>query len=452
MGAAPPSPPQPPPLPQAQGQTDEPRVPELGAQKLGTKGLEAQELVAQLGARAEVAAEFSPPALDCARFLSSTGLSSVGLSRSGPASPDHANPGTASPAPTSSGPPSSGLAPPGPILDVRSPAEFAQGHIPGATNLPLFSDAERAEIGTLYKQEGRQAAVLKGLSLVGPRLEVLAAALLEAADLGRAEKLAAAPTQEQFAGPVLRIHCWRGGMRSASVAWLARQLDLPVVLLEGGYKAYRRWVLALFERPWPLHLLGGRTGSGKTDLLLALRDRGVAVLDLEGRAHHRGSSFGALGLPPQPSSEHYENLLAADLSSLQGAAQIWLEAESSQVGRCRIPAGLWRQMQAAPALAVQRPLEQRVAQLVAIYGQQDPTALAEATQRIAKRLGPQRTALALEAIAAGDWAAACQPMLDYYDRCYDHDLSSHAVQTVELGDLAAAAAAAMLLERGLVLR
>ena len=439
MGAAPPSPPQPPPLPQAQGQTDEPRVPERGAQKLGTKGLEAQELVAQLGARAEVAAEFSPAALDCARFLSSTGLSSLGPSRSGPASPDHAspdhaNPGTASPAPTSSGPPSSGLAPPGPILDVRSPAEFAQGHIPGATNLPLFSDAERAEIGTLYKQQGRQAAVLKGLSLVGPRLEVLAAALLEAA------------------GPVLRIHCWRGGMRSASVAWLARQLDLPVVLLEGGYKAYRRWVLDLFEQPWPLHLLGGRTGSGKTDLLLALRDRGVAVLDLEGRAHHRGSSFGALGLPPQPSSEHYENLLAADLSSLQGAAQIWLEAESSQVGRCRIPAGLWRQMQAAPALAVQRPLEQRVAQLVAIYGQQDPTALAEATQRIAKRLGPQRTALALEAIAAGDWAAACQPMLDYYDRCYDHDLSSHAVQTVELGDLAAAAAAAMLLERGLVLR
>jgi tRNA 2-selenouridine synthase len=239
-------------------------------------------------------------------------------------------------------------------------------------------------------------------------------------------------------------------MRSGSVAWLAAQLDLPVVLLEGGYKAYRRWVLDLFERPWPLRLLGGRTGTGKTDLLLALRDRGVAVVDLEGRAHHRGSSFGALGLPPQPSSEHYENLLAADLAALDGEQTIWLEAESSQVGRCRIPAGLWRQMQTAPALAVQRPLEQRVAQLVAVYGQQDPAGLAEATQRIAKRLGPQRTALALEAIAAGDWAAACRPMLDYYDRCYDHDLSSHAVQAVELGDLGPAAAARLLLEQGLV--
>jgi len=336
------------------------------------------------------------------------------------------------------------LAQGGPILDVRSPAEFSQGHIPGASNLPLFNDAERAEIGTLYKQEGRQAAVLKGLALVGPRMEGLAAALTAAVPPP------ARSAEPNSAPPPLRIHCWRGGMRSGSVAWLAAQLDLPVVLLEGGYKAYRRWVLDLFERPWPLRLLGGRTGTGKTDLLLALRDRGVAVVDLEGRAHHRGSSFGALGLPPQPSSEHYENLLAADLAALDGEQTIWLEAESSQVGRCRIPAGLWRQMQTAPALAVQRPLEQRVAQLVAVYGQQDPAGLAEATQRIAKRLGPQRTALALEAIAAGDWAAACRPMLDYYDRCYDHDLSSHAVQAVELGDLGPAAAARLLLERGLV--
>ena len=239
-------------------------------------------------------------------------------------------------------------------------------------------------------------------------------------------------------------------MRSGSVAWLAGQLDLPVLLLGEGYKAYRHWVLELFERPWPLRLLGGRTGCGKTDLLLALRQQGVAVLDLEGRAHHRGSSFGALGLPPQPSSEHYENLLAADLASLEGADEIWLEAESSQVGRCRIPAGLWRQMKGAPALEIQRPMEQRVSQLVAIYGMQDPAGLAEATQRIAKRLGPQRTAHALEAIAAADWASACRQMLDYYDRCYDHDLSSHAVQAVDLGELAPSEAAGLLLEQGLV--
>ncbi len=326
------------------------------------------------------------------------------------------------------------LAAQGPILDVRSPAEFAQGHIPGATSLPLFDDSERAEIGTLYKQQGRQAAVLRGLALVGPRMGALAGALAEAAT----------------DSVPLRLHCWRGGMRSASVAWLARQLDLPVLLLEGGYKAYRRWVLALFERPWPLRLLGGRTGCGKTELLLALAERGVAMVDLEGLAHHRGSSFGALGLPPQPSSEHYENRLAAALCRLEGAPAIWLEAESSQVGRCRIPSGLWRQMRAAPVLEVQRSIEQRVAHLVAIYGIQEPQALAEATQRIARRLGPQRTAAALEAIERADWATACLQMLDYYDRCYDHELGQHRLSTVELGQLSPAAAAQELLDRGLM--
>ncbi|MCX5967169.1 MAG: tRNA 2-selenouridine(34) synthase MnmH [Cyanobacteria bacterium] len=332
------------------------------------------------------------------------------------------------------------LAGEGPILDVRSPAEFAQGHIPGATNLALFADAERAEIGTLYKQQGRQAAVLRGLALVGPRMEALATALSTRAQ----------PPAGRSPTAPLRIHCWRGGMRSASVAWLADQLDLPVLLLEGGYKAYRRWVLALFERPWPLRLLGGRTGCGKTELLLALADRGVAMVDLEGLAHHRGSSFGGLGLPPQPSSEHYENRLAAALCRLEGATAIWLEAESSQVGRCRIPAGLWRQMQAAPMLEVQRPLDQRVAHLVTIYGVQEPQALAEATHRIAKRLGPQRTASALEAIEQRDWATACLQMLDYYDRCYDHELSQHRVSAVELGQLSPTAAAQELLERGLL--
>jgi tRNA 2-selenouridine synthase len=212
-------------------------------------------------------------------------------------------------------------------------------------------------------------------------------------------------------------------MRSGSVAWLAATLDLPVVLLEGGYKAYRRWVLATFEQPWPLLVLGGRTGTGKTDLLLALQEQGAAVVDLEGLAHHRGSSFGGLGLPEQPSTEHYENRLAMALNALQGRRPIWLEAESAQVGRCRIPKGLWRQMGEAPAVEILRPLPERVEQLVAVYGSQGQAPLREATERIARRLGPQRTAAALEAIDRSDWAGACLQMLDYYDRCYDHELS-----------------------------
>lgn len=328
------------------------------------------------------------------------------------------------------------LASGGPILDVRSPGEYAQAHIPGALSLPLFSDAERAEIGTLYKQMGRPQAVRRGLALIGPRLEELADQLQQHA--------------VACGGRPLRLHCWRGGMRSGSVAWLAGTLDLPVLLLDGGYKRFRRWALELFEQPWPVRLLGGRTGSGKTELLLALQRRGVAVIDLEGLAHHRGSSFGALGLPPQPSSEHYENRLALALRSVRGAREIWLEAESSQVGRCRIPAGLWRQMQQAPVLEVRRPLEQRLDHLVAIYGVQEPTALAEATRRIARRLGPQRTAAALEAIERCDWRTACRQMLDYYDRCYDHELQAHPVDPVDLGELDPEVAAALLLERGLI--
>jgi len=330
----------------------------------------------------------------------------------------------------------------GTLLDVRSPAEFAQGHVPGAANLPLFSDDERAAVGTTYKQSGRSEAIRLGLELVGPRLAHLGTTLQQHA---------------ASSGGALRLYCWRGGMRSGSVAWLARTLGLQVELLAGGYKSYRRWALACFEQAWPLLLLGGRTGSGKTDVLLALQQQGAAVIDLEGLAHHRGSSFGGLGLPPQPSTEHFENRLALKLQSQAGDAPIWLEAESAQVGRCRIPAALWRQMQHAPVVELQRPAGQRVERLVAVYGSQGEAALKEATSRISRRLGPQRTALALAAIASGDMAAACSQMLDYYDRCYDHELQRHGsadqqwlLGHEDLAGLSPETAADQLISRGVI--
>ena len=324
------------------------------------------------------------------------------------------------------------LAAGGPLVDVRSPGEFEQGHIPQAINLPLFSDGQRAQVGTCYKQEGRQAAVMLGLALVGPRLQELAQGLSALAQ----------PDQP------IRLHCWRGGMRSSSMAWLASSLELPVVLLDGGYKGYRRWVLASFERPLPLLLLAGRTGTGKTDLLQALAQRGQAVVDLEGLANHRGSSFGGLGMAPQPSSEHYENLLAATLLALQGRSPIWLEAESAQVGRCRIPGALWRQMGEAPAIEIQRSQQERVGQLVATYGHHGQEALGAATARISRRLGPQRSAAALAAIEVSDWAGACAQMLDYYDRCYDHELTRRQrplLASFDLSGLDPAAAAELLI-------
>ena len=319
-------------------------------------------------------------------------------------------------------------------MDVRSPGEFAKGHWPGATNIPLFSDEERAAVGTSYKQEGRLPAIHLGLSITGPKLAQHAAALDELRDQGNP-----------------RLYCWRGGMRSASMAWLAEQIDLKPTLLEGGYKTYRHWVQQQFEQPWPLRVMGGRTGTGKTDLLLALEQKGLAILDLEGLAHHRGSTFGGLGLPPQPSTEHYENRLAEvlDRHRVGAATAIWLEAESIQVGRCRIPKALFDQMQSAPVLEIQRSLEERVQQLVKVYGDQGGEALAEATERISRRLGPQRTKQALDAIQRSDWAEACRATLDYYDRCYDRELERTPQRNrVDLEGLDADQAANRLIEDG----
>lgn len=302
------------------------------------------------------------------------------------------------------------------MLDVRSPEEFARGHIPGAHNLPLFSDEERAAVGTLYKHQGRRAAVRRGLELVGPRLAVLA------------EQAAA------FAGADanLRVHCWRGGLRSSSTAWLLETCDLPCTLLEGGYKGFRRWLRQGLAQPRPVVLLGGHTGSGKTEVLHALRVAGAQVLDLEGLAHHRGSSFGGLGQPRQPTTEQFENHIAMALQAVSPHRVLWIEAESVQVGCCRIPPELFQQMQQAPLVELRRPDHERLDHLLATYGPMPRQELTEATRRIGKRLGPQRTQQAVEAITAGNLRLACQLILNYYDRTYAHGLARSLRRTVPL--------------------
>ncbi len=302
------------------------------------------------------------------------------------------------------------------MLDVRSPEEFARGHIPGAHNLPLFSDEERAAVGTLYKHQGRRAAVRRGLELVGPRLAVLA------------EQAAA------FAGADanLRVHCWRGGLRSSSTAWLLETCDLPCTLLEGGYKGFRRWLRQGLAQPRPVVLLGGHTGSGKTEVLHALRVAGAQVLDLEGLAHHRGSSFGGLGQPRQPTTEQFENHIAMALQAVSPHRVLWIEAESVQVGCCRIPPELFQQMQQAPLVELRRPDHERLDHLLATYGPMPRQELTEATRRIGKRLGPQRTQQAVEAITAGNLRLACQLILNYYDRAYAHGLARSLRRTVPL--------------------
>ncbi len=293
-----------------------------------------------------------------------------------------------------------------PVIDVRSPGEYAHGHIPGARSLPLFTNEERAIVGTLYKQSGRDAAVLEGLRIVGPKLAAIVEEARSIAPDGR-----------------IRVHCWRGGERSGSVAWLLDKAGFAqVVTLKGGYKAFRNHVLPSFDVPLSLIVLGGYTGSGKTEILHVLRTHGEQVVDMEGLANHRGSSFGALGLPPQPSTEHFENLLWSELRKLDTARPIWLEDESVLIGRVKIPDGLFAQLRAANVLFIDMPQEVRAERLVADYGKADPKDLREAVLRIQKRMGPQHCKAALEALEAGDLFTVAKTALAYYDKAYLYGL------------------------------
>jgi tRNA 2-selenouridine synthase len=316
----------------------------------------------------------------------------------------------------------------GPILDVRAPAEYAQGHIPGALSLPLFTDEERARIGTTYKQVNPDKAVLLGLDFFGPKMRTM---------VEEARRLA--PGQE------VRLHCWRGGMRSGAVQWLLELGGLHVNLLDKGYKDYRRWALDELARPHQLRVLGGYTGSGKTAVLHALAARGEAVLDLEGLANHLGSSFGALGQPPQPTQEQFENDLAAALAALPTDRPIWVEDESRSIGSLTVPTPFFAQMQAAPLLVLDVPREARVQYLAANYGIQDAAGLAAAVLRLRKRLGGLVTKEALGAIADNDMPRMVELVLAYYDKTYGYGLDGRPAVTVATVGVNAAANAALAL-------
>tara|TARA_Y100001968_G_scaffold224961_1_gene207716 strand:+ start:100 stop:1230 length:1131 start_codon:yes stop_codon:yes gene_type:complete len=335
----------------------------------------------------------------------------------------------------------------GPMIDLRTPKEYHQGHWPGATNLPLFNDEERAKIGKTYKKEGQEKAICLGLKIISPKLATL---IREVREIKEQKDHECNQTNPSY----LKFYCWRGGMRSASVAWLSNMLELKPVLLLGGYKSYRNWALQQFKKKWPIKLIGGQTGSGKTDLLLLLRKQGFSILDLEGLANHRGSSFGSLGLPSQPSTEQYENKIVEILEEFNNNnnnKEIFVEAESANLGHCRIPFELFKQMKIAPMIEITRTKEERINKLVEVYGRQDQKMLEEATSRIFKRLGSQRTNEALKAIKEKKWAEACKAILEYYDHYYNRQLSQISKKnTVDVSGLTTEEAVAMLLRKGFI--
>jgi tRNA 2-selenouridine synthase len=311
-----------------------------------------------------------------------------------------------------------------PVIDVRSPAEYGHARIPGAFSLPVFGDDERAIIGTAYNQQGRVSAVNIGLNFFSRTMkEIQPAALKFFSQTGAT------------GDPVFFVYCWRGGMRSGAIAWLLSLYGYKVYVLEKGYKSFRRWALEKFGDNFRFNVLGGFTGSGKTDILKKLKSMNKEVLDLEAIANHKGSAFGCLGMPVQPSQEMFENLLAVALSAFkQGTSDdpIWVEDESKHIGKSFIPAPLWETIRKSPFYFIDIPQEKRLDYIVSQYGQFDKEQLKSSALRISKRLGGAETKKVLEFFDQQRLREAFGILLEYYDKMYRQSLDIRFQEGIEL--------------------
>ena len=318
-----------------------------------------------------------------------------------------------------------------PVLDVRSPGEFVHAHIPRAYSLPLFSDEERKIVGTTYKQQSREAAIKVGLDFFGPKMRKMVEEVEEI--VGRASAMAENNNGSPGRSKTVLVHCWRGGMRSAGVAWLFDLYGFKVYTLVGGYKFFRRWVLEQFEEKWSLKIIGGYTGSGKTELIKQLSEQGQLVVDLEALAHHKGSAFGNIGMPAQPSQEMFENLLAYQLHNITSVSPlalnvhesaddlrggIWMEDESQRIGTVNIPQSFWMQMRQSQIFFLDIPFSERLAHIVEEYGGLDREKMIAAVERIQKRLGGLETKTCIEFLKEGETEEAFRILLKYYDKWY----------------------------------
>lgn len=301
------------------------------------------------------------------------------------------------------------------VMDVRSPAEFAEDHLPGAVNLPVLDNDERTRIGTIYVQQSPFLARKLGAALV----------FRNAADhIERSLSL-------HDGGWRPLVYCWRGGQRSGAFTWMLREIGWRAEVIDGGYRSYRRLVTRfLYDDPLPLRLvvLDGNTGTAKTEILHLLAHRGCQVLDLEGLANHRGSLLGARP-GGQPGQKAFESALARALCGFDPARPVLVEAESSRIGARLVPPSLWAAMKTAPRIEITAPPEARAAYLLRAYDD-----ILSDGALLRARLAPLRQFRGHEIvdgweglISAGDKAGLTRALIDqHYDPAYAKSRRSHA--------------------------
>lgn len=315
-----------------------------------------------------------------------------------------------------------------PVFDVRSPGEYTHAHIPGSYSMPLFTDEERKIVGTAYKQESREQAIKLGLDFFGPKMRKMVD-IVEGIGKEDPEKQNQIPDSR-----ILLVYCWRGGMRSGAVSWLLDMYGFKVYTLVGGYKKFRNMVLDTFKLPFQFNILGGYTGSGKTELLKTLKEKGETIIDLEGIANHKGSAFGNIGMPDQPGQEMFENLLAMKLREVRSqkseigdpqtsdfrhpTSPFWLEDESQRIGRVNIPHDLWKNMRQSPVFFLDIPFDERLKHIVQEYGQLEREKVAEAIERISQKLGNLNAKTAILLLNEGKITESFDILLKYYDKFY----------------------------------
>lgn len=299
------------------------------------------------------------------------------------------------------------------VIDVRSPAEFNHAHFPNAVNLPLLNDEERKIIGITFKQEGREAAIIKGFELVGHKFSGFIKAALKIA-----------PEKK------ILVYCWRGGLRSNILAWLLQTSGFRVTLLKGGYKSFRNWALATINESKKVIVIGGKTGCGKTEILNHLKKKSQQVIDLEKLASHRGSAFGSIGLPEQPSNEQFENLLALEWYDADENKILFLENESRRIGKIVIPQNVFELMRSANVIEISADKEQRTKRILDEYGKYGTEILIEKTKKIADKLGGLRLKEAIVYLENNQLENWCEMMLEYYDKQYTHSSHQRNPQTI----------------------